>query len=601
MRLLIMVIVEVLLMAIAVAQRSPIQMKVYPLFGTTVPPGSFLPLKIVVQNNGPSVDGRLVVESSQLQTDYLYIFPVSLPSGSRKEIVATPFVSQTAMSIKVSLRGVGFRVEDLIPVIPDDTAKLIVAVGDEIGGLEWLHKIKSISKGFSTTSWAYCRPEDFPEKTAALIGVSGIILCSGAERLTMTQWKAIRRWVMMGGTLIAPGGSSAIYLRHTALASILPVSNLETKIWDNWQPLGQWLNVSPPSEPSFITVGLPLKDAKTFFTIGKHCLIAARHYGYGSVFFMAFNPWDRAFRAWDGLPSLWLKIIAPHMRSAASVLSGLVCMVTTRREKTFKLDFPPALEITLTLIIYFFVTTVAYSLLRRMGLLDWYWFIAPVIALLFTLIISRSTDVLYKLGNQSIVDGVLIMVPNESDGYLIANTTSFFQRSGLYNMNFGEAESVIGESREEFGGVGLTIIEGRTLTVLMRVPNLSFRSVHFIKPMTLKGAVKIGIEKEGDRAVVAVTNQTPFALKSVEFELRNSQTLYSYMSEIPIASYLAPGQTAKIPLSLIKIPESSAVSPGPIPNLVAEVDNIDIIPTIDVPSIYKSPIELNVVCSPLEY
>lgn len=126
---------------LAAAQRLPVQIEVRPLFGTTVPPTSCLPLKIVVQNDGPSIEATLVVSPSRARAERRHLFPLPLPTGSRKEVIATPFVLSNTMSISVRLEGVRGIPEQTISVTPNDNVRLIVAVGDEIGGLEWLRQL----------------------------------------------------------------------------------------------------------------------------------------------------------------------------------------------------------------------------------------------------------------------------------------------------------------------------------------------------------------------------------------------------------------------------------------------------------------------------
>ncbi|MGQ9461806.1 MAG: hypothetical protein ACUVTP_02205 [Candidatus Fervidibacter sp.] len=267
-------LVVAVIVELAAAQRLPLQFEVRPLFGTTVPPDSCLPLKITVRNEGRSVDAVLVVSSSsQIRTGRRYLFPLSLPTGSKKEVVAFPFVSHNTMNISVRLEGVKGVTEQTIPVISSDDVRLVVAVGDEIGGLEWLRKLNPQPPPLPPSGpapapvwrpgtpihnewvWSYCRPEDLPNKVSSLTGVSVLVLGTGSERSTMSQWQAIRRWVTMGGVLIVPGGSAVVYLRHVVLASLLPVKNCRTVQRSDWSALARWLQVQPPSERAFITVG----------------------------------------------------------------------------------------------------------------------------------------------------------------------------------------------------------------------------------------------------------------------------------------------------------------------------------------------------------
>jgi hypothetical protein len=136
-------VMAVLLLAATLswAQRTPVQMDVRPIFGTTVPPYGCLPLRITIQNDGPSVDATLVVEPSRWQAERRHLIPLPLPTGTHKEVIALPFILPNTMSVRVWLEGVRPTIEQTLSVTPDENARVVVAVGDEIGGLEFLHRL----------------------------------------------------------------------------------------------------------------------------------------------------------------------------------------------------------------------------------------------------------------------------------------------------------------------------------------------------------------------------------------------------------------------------------------------------------------------------
>ncbi|MFN4180150.1 MAG: hypothetical protein ACK4I8_07530, partial [Armatimonadota bacterium] len=470
--------------SVATAQKLPLQIDIRPLFGTTVPPYGCLPLKITVQNEGPSVNATLVVSPSRFRAERLHLFPLSLPTGSRKEITSFPFVMSNTMSVSVRLEGVRGVPEQTISVTADENARLVVGVGDEIGGLEWLKQLNpqppTTSPGRAPTwrpgspmlpewVWAYCRPEDLPDKAGALTGVSAIVLGTGAERLTMAQWQAIRRWVMMGGILVVPGGSAAIYLRHALLASILPIQNWRTLQHSNWKGLARWLQIQPPSEPAFITIGDLVSDAELLAGTSQFPLVAIRPYGYGAVVFFAFNIWDKPFRGWKGLPNLWSKSVAPLTRvnvarlwssnfaplgewqgwqryypyPAPPVYSSYYPSPSGHQVPPlpFRLELPSVANLAISLLIYFvLIVPLSYALLRRRGALDWHWLIAPVLATSFVFVIGQATLGLRHLGTQNLTRGIVITAAGEQNAYLLAATTLFIQRAGNYLLDFGNAE-----------------------------------------------------------------------------------------------------------------------------------------------------------------
>jgi len=622
----------VALASVAMAQRSPLQLEVRPLFGTTVPPYGCLPLKITVQNEGPPVEATLVVSPSRFRGERVHLFPLTLPTGSRKEIVALPFIMPDTMRVSVGLKGVRGVSEQTIPVFANPNARLVVGVGDEIGGLEWLKHLKPKSPTPPPRGpvamplppgspapiilpiewvWAYCRPEDLPDKAGALTGVSVIVLGTGAERLSMAQWQAIRRWVMMGGVLVVPGGSAAIYLRHVMLAPLLPIQNWRTVKHSSWRELARWVQVEPPQEPAFITIGDLAPGAQLFAGTHRLPLVAAKPYGLGAVVYLAFNPWDRPFRGWKGLPNLWRKSVALSVTDTTLLWSSCFMNPDDRLPHIpFWLELPSAANLAVVLFAYFaLVVPVSYAFLRRKRALDWHWLIAPVIAIVYVFIIGQATFGLSKLGNQNLVRGLVIVAAGEREAYLLANATLFIQRAGNYLLDFGNAEGVftwVSDYGGFTGGASLETQDGATVSTALRVPNLSFRQFDFVKPITLQGKVDVDVKREGDRLQVTVTNRLPFALKEVECWLEG----YIQLPKPPWASGFGSGLRApKISTTQLpnlspqetKVVNLTVKNPPARPDhplwlvVKGEIEGMDIAPNLNTPSQRKSYVRLCVV------
>ncbi|MCS7191710.1 MAG: hypothetical protein NZ937_01840 [Armatimonadetes bacterium] len=632
---------------VSVAQRLPLKIEVRPPFGTTVPSYGCLPLKIIIQNEGPSIDATLVVSPSRIRAERLHLFPISLPTGSRKEITALPFVMPNTMSVSVRLEGVRGMPEQTISVSANDNVRLVVGVGDEIGGLEWLKHLNSKPSTSPRGApvwrpgspmpmewvWAYCRPEDLPDKAGALTGVSAIVLGTGAERLTMAQWRAIRRWVMMGGVLVVSGGSAAIYLRHVFLASMLPIQNWRTFKHSDWDELARWLQIQPPSEPAFITTGSLTPDAQILAGTNKLPLVTVRPYGYGAVLFIAFNLWDKPFRAWQGLPYLWRKSVAPLTNATVAQLWSTwiyplgewqgwqqyyppyaVPYSSSRAPQPptlpFRLELPSVANLAVTLLIYFaLIVPISYAFLRRRRALDWHWFIAPAFAIAFVLIVGQATLGLHHLGTQNLTRGLIVTAAGEQDAYLLAGSTLFIQRAGNYLLDFGNAEGVFTQVREfgDFmGSMTLETQDGETVSTVLRVPNLSFRLFYFAKPITLRGKVDVQVKRRGNTLQVTVTNRLPFALKEGECRLVSVRQVANYepwRSAIyeysPISTTrlpeLAPQETATVNLP---IPRSPIRSPSPIRIVMtAQVEGMNITPNLNTASQSKSYVTLQIVKS----
>ena len=654
-------VIAVLLLAATLswAQRTPVQMDVRPIFGTTVPPYGCLPLRITIQNDGPSVDATLVVEPSRWQAERRHLIPLPLPTGTRKEVIALPFILPNTMSVRVWLEGVRPTIEQTLSVTPDENARVVVAVGDEIGGLEFLHRLNPQQQNPpspapqlpSIWSWTYCRPESLPDKTAAFSGVSVVVLASGAERLTPAQWQALRRWVAMGGVLIAPGGSGAIYLRHIALATILPIRDGRIQRWSDWRSLAFFAQAKTPIGETFITAGKPVEGAQVSVQANGIPLVAVRPYGYGAVVFTAFHFWDKPFRGWDGLPNLWRRIVEPlTLQTVASrwertlfplgqwampsrnpfgvpmpPMMGMPQPHDVTPPLPFRLEVPSGAFILTMLLVYFSLAVpISFVVLKRRRALDWQWLIAPTMALLFVFILARSALGLYQLANQDLARAVLVLPTGESDGYLFVGTTLFFQRSGTYSLDLGdEVEAVFARIGDEWtpATFRLDTLEDRTIKVPLSVPNLAFRQIYFAKPIQLKGTVELRVRKEGERLLrVTCVNRTPLTLKNVEcrqaYPVVGPSRTFGWQQPwssggsgpaLPTVKLpdMAPGQTVTATMPLTATSRPFPANP-PFPStsvpyrprwvvLLAQVDGLDIAPQLNAPATRKSFVTLQVV------
>lgn len=565
-----------------------VRMGVVPLFGTTAPPFGCLPLKVRLQNLGPSAEALLTVDASPgFGGERSYLYPVSLPSGSQKEILALPFIQYGAYSLTLTLTGVRPALQSFLSVNALNTARVVVGVGDDIGGLEFLRTLNATptrspgkgnwvppGQGGPEWSWAYCRPEDVPNRAAAFTGVSVVVLGAGAERLTTSQWQALRQWVMMGGALFAPGGASAVYLRHVALADLLPVQNLRTETWSDWSSLSGWLppNSLLPGEPTYITTGDADPEAIRLASQGEMPLVALRPFGEGYVVFTAFNLWDRPFRGWAGLPAMWKDAVASRLGTGVSnqwsetfatvgsewhgasntyypggvppgspgtpYSSGAPPSLPpgappgarpvppypysppVASQSSTPIRLPSTSTLTFTLLAYLMlVVPGSYLFLKRLRKLDWHWLTAPVLALAFVFIIGSSAAGLYRLGNQNKAQAIVLAASGESNAYMLASTTLFLQRAGDYSVDFANGEAAFANIRPDYtpfaaSGASLETVEGPGLRAMLRVPNLAYRQLYWTSPITLPGTIEATAVTHEGKTTVTVTNHLQTTLKN---------------------------------------------------------------------------------------
>ncbi|MFN7162015.1 MAG: hypothetical protein ACK4NB_03045, partial [Fimbriimonadales bacterium] len=245
--------------------QPPVEMKVQPLLGTTPAANGAFPLAVQLESRSGNYQGVLSVTVGGFGYRREYRYPIDLPAGSRKVVIATPIVSTygDTATVRFTARGVDLEVKQPIEHVLE-IDQLAVLVGDLIGGLGILERVQTTENPFQNGirtgrltrgkyRVAYCRPELFPEQAIALSGVQVIVLAPGSERLRQEQWDALRMWVMLGGVLIAPGGAGAVYLQSPTLQTLLPVQPQGTQTVSQLRALGGWTGARPPNGAATIT------------------------------------------------------------------------------------------------------------------------------------------------------------------------------------------------------------------------------------------------------------------------------------------------------------------------------------------------------------
>lgn len=565
--------------------QEPIEIKATPLFGQRATLNSPFPIAVEVRSNTGNLRGVLTIRSAGFGAVREYRYPLELPAGGRKVVVAAPVVNDYGGRFEIIFEAGRRRASIRQEVqILDENDTLVVNVGDLIGGLQNLTRISNRRK----VPWgnlersgkyqpAYCTPEFFPENSLALGGVSVVILHAGAERLNAEQWNALRQWVALGGVLIVPGGAGALYLQAPALRSILPVQPEQLIQVSGLPALGAFAQSRPLNQPVSLTRARVLKGSRTLLRQGDLPLIVVRPYGLGAVVFFAFQPAEEPLRSYAGIEGFWKALLrhvpdlppSQTVNRIFTVQSGLALdrfgwNPQPGPDLNVKLELPSlGLVFTLLAVYFFLVVPVNYWVLRRLRALDWAWVTTPLIALVFVGILARFTAHLYRKPLSANIQSVLIMPAGASEAYAISSALLFFPRAGLYDIQFDRAELVESGTLNPFAGRGgdlldvLGTLEGDPKVVEgYRVRNLSFQWFRYTRYVELGGHLEaqLSLKPMGRRWQLegTIRNRFPFPLRQVEVRLGDN-ILYIHD--------LQPGERRTLRETLLQRRPSRAVRP----------------------------------------
>ncbi|MEN3002262.1 MAG: hypothetical protein ABDI19_10545 [Armatimonadota bacterium] len=560
---------------------QPVELVVQPLFGDKPSLNGAFPLRIEVRNRGGNMQGVLSVALEEFNYQREYLYPIELPAGARKQVIACPLIENYVGNVIVRFIARGVMVEarqQVSPINVEDS--LVVGVGDAIGGLQFLRSLKTrpraqVSNRYyyspsqpqeGTYEVAYCRPELFPPSTVACSGVSVIVLGAGAERLSGEQWRALLDWVKLGGTLIVPGGPGALYLQHPALRPLLPVQVQGLGELASLDAVGAFTGQNPPIGRAAVTLSQPAPDGEVLLQQNGVPLIARRPYGLGAIVFLAFSPWDQPMRSYNGSPAFWQRLLrlVPDL-PPSYYLTTLFRMQTGFQDAhahwhwssghspatstRFNVRMPSAgLIIGLLLAYFVLVVPVNYYLLRRFRALDWSWLTVPLIAVLFVLLLSRLAGDLYRKPLSGEIKTALLMNAGDTTAYAINSTLLFFPKAGLYDFRFEQSDMVeAGQQwQQQFGAMGapmrVSTVESEPKRVQgYRVRSLSLQWFRYTRPVALQGTVEstLRLRREGAlwRITGTIRSTLPYELRSVKLIVGNTQFL---LGKLP------PGGTLKV-------------------------------------------------------
>lgn len=514
--------------------QSAVEIKAQPLLGTTPAANGAFPIAVQLESRQGNYQGVLSVSVGGMGNMREYLYPIDLPAGSRKVVVATPIVSRYGDTATIRFTARGANAQTRLPINRVlEVDQLAVVVGDAIGGLQVLRQVRSIRNPFQIDfqtnrplrgvyEVAYCAPDLFPDQAIALSGAQMIVLTSGAERLRAEQWAALRQWVMLGGTLIVSGGAGAVYLQSPALRDLLPVAPQGTREVAQLTALGQWLGVRPPAGRATITQAQRIGGDALLQQDGQP-LIAARPYGLGAVVFLAFSPLERPLSDYDARTRFWQTLVDATTGYAPSF--SIAALHTGQATTTITADIdPPSVALIVVLLSAYFmlVVPINYWTLKRLRALDWAWLTTPLIALVFVGVLWRLAGDLYRKSLSSKVQTVLIAQAGSPDAYAVNSALFFFPRAGVFDLQFDQSDMVeVGVSDDmgaNFGGTTVVrTVEGDPKRVDgYRVSNLSFQWFRYTRTVQLQGQLEgsLRLQRRNGRWVLsgALRNRLPYEL-----------------------------------------------------------------------------------------
>lgn len=475
-----------LLPANVLAQGSaPVQMTVTPLYDGNYTEGTWLPLRVALQNGGGDLRARL--EANTLQSTVRFGADVDLPGGARKDVTlyVLPDGQSTSLDV-VLLDGTTELARAAIKVRARSGERLLGLIATQpltlaLPRREDLKTLPLLPLALT--------PDQLPDQALGLGGLSTILI----QHADTSAWSDAQRlalvgWVANGGQLVLGGGSDA----RASLAGVPPELQPTTIGGTQSLPgaaLSAFAGITTTQLSALDGVALT-PEAGSSVALGDDVpLIVERPFGQGRVQQLAFAADSPALASWNGVAAFWDRLLRPVEPSTA-ITGPLGARVEDARERLLTstlsylpaLDLPSAGPLLALLLVYFVVIGPAvYVLLRRLNLQNWGWLIIPAITLVFS-------AVTFGLGfafraSDTVLNQITVVEPLASGNARVRTLVGMYGANRTsYRLDFGGApvlrplRAISGQYGPISGGDG-SYVQGEHASAQIDVPAWSLRGL----------------------------------------------------------------------------------------------------------------------------
>lgn len=365
-------------------------------------PYNWLPVTVTLENAGGNVTGEVVVEvgGGQGRAPARYFQRLELPTRSRKAVTLYAFVPDGVTSIGARFRS-GKDVAEAPPVSLrplKQNQRLVGVIGDDARTSGEIARSLLASYGSSVEA-VVASPDEVPANPYALGSFSTLLVHDASTgRWSDEQRRALAGWVAQGGQLVVGGGPN---WRKTAegLGELPPVRANDTRTVVSLGGLGGLANTGRGPAGNFVvSTGELVPGATRLAEQDGQALVAARPWGRGRVFSLAFDPAAGDFTGWNGAGAFWKRLAldtplpAPIQRpfTAASNPSGYssyaygASSINQILRDLPSLALPPTWLLLLVMTAFIIIVgPVNYLVLRRLDRRELGWLTIPALTLVF--------------------------------------------------------------------------------------------------------------------------------------------------------------------------------------------------------------------------
>jgi hypothetical protein len=526
---------------------SALRMTAQPLMGGNVRPGSWMGVRVHLENDGPAVRGELRLTSGAQQGSR-YSIGMELPTGARQDHLLYAQPSWSGGRLTASLvEGDATLLEQrvvLTAIDPYTTTVVIVAerpdaVAPGVRGM-LAGPSQSMARILTVTA------EDLPPRAEAW-GVIDRLVWQDVDpaRLTPAQLAAMTTWVGAGGRLVVVGGQAGlagVSGLPTDLMPFVPSSTIDVPATD-LEPL---VGALPAGSPALPALTGDLARGSVLAWSDGHPIAAQAAVGQGQVVLIGVDPTLPAIAGAPGATGLWRSAIGPLMGQSLNPL-----VLQDDSQIVAALNSLPAVALPdlgllfgLIAVYILLIGPINYLVLRRIDRREWAWVTMPVLVLVFgagTFLVGMGLK-----GTDVIVDQLAIVraAAGTDRGLAQAYVGIFSPNRRTFDVAVGDDALLANPmyvAQQGQGGVPLDVVGGESAR--LRGYEVGFGVLRAFRAEASVVAPRVDADLEYHDGILegTLTNRSEDALESLAV---------TWGGQATVVPTLAPGQTVDVRLDL---------------------------------------------------
>ncbi len=515
----------------------------------------WVPIRAVVENNGPDLQARLQV-SYQIYGggQAISAADLSLPGSSRKELFLYIRPQAYLTGLSVSLRSADrelTRTDLKLTCLSggDLFIGLIADDPDAYGGP--LQEIQPL-KGMVRVS--PLKISDLPDLAQGWSALDALVI-SGVDtgKLSSQQRQAMQSWLAEGGRLLVIGGAKW-QAASAGLGGLLPLEVSSTRTVGDLSQLQSYLRSAEPLQgEAVVAAGTLQPDSDVMLSQDGIPLLIQKPIGLGKVYYLAVDPAMLPLKDWEGMKDLYGHLLGAQPPRPSWLTNPWDADFADQALSTLpELGLPAVSLICVLLAIYVAVIgPLHYLVLRRFKRRELAWFTIPGLVVLFTFL-SYVAGFLFR-GTQPILNRLSVIQAwdGQDQARVRALVGVYSPGRARYTMEAdrGVLFSPYSNSQGLHNNTWLTLDQGsKSLTPDLPVEiggMLPVVADGSLPALAIHHNLTINLDNANPRLTGAITNAGGFTLKDAILVTSGD---WSRLGD------LAPGQSKNVRLELVPDP-----------------------------------------------